>query len=297
MGVAPSAPALAAPACTPMGGKLAAPALTAPAYPPTGGAPNPLAHAPTGVVPVTPACLPVGAVPATSSHSPIGAITKQITATLEKTPKGRMTGVMDASEVLGTGVSLTNINKKGLSGPYLTGDVPYILLHLNLTKSDFEFWLRRKKMEWGRMYVVPPTKRAPTLLVAPVSKSIRTSITSDVLDLLILTDTYKSMDFSPKERWSILEESMWDGVMVCQRLHIDQCLLQKSSEFATRNRRLILLDMEYYKSFCNLFNTKEKIFSIVSSIWKSCLYEFYFGFFKISRKLDYADHTNLNLPR
>jgi len=282
MGVAPSAPALAAPACTPMGGKLAAPALTAPAYPPTGGAPNPLAHAPTGVVPVTPACLPVGAVPATSSHSPIGAITKQITATLEKTPKGRMTGVMDASEVLGTGVSLTNINKKGLSGPYLTGDVPYISLHLNLTKSDFEFWLRRKKMEWGRMYVVPPTKRAPTLLVAPVSKSIRTSITSDVLDLLILTDTYKSMDFSPKERWSILEESMWDGVMVCQRLHIDQCLLQKSPEFATRNWRLILLDMEYYKSFCNLLNTKEKRFSIVSPIWKSCLYELCFEFFKIS---------------
>ena len=126
-------------------------------------------------------------------------------------------GSVGVNAVPSANICLMNITQKGFAGPYLIGDILYIFIfHLNLKKTDFEFWFFQGKIESGRKYIVSPIP-----LAASISKSSQNSLSSDVLYLLICTETNKSMIFFPQECWSILNIIIWSDVMVCQWHNID----------------------------------------------------------------------------
>ena len=94
---------------------------------------------------------------------------------------------------------------------------------------------------------------------------------------------------SDSEIDDIFSIEIWKRALDKQRLHVDCCLCQKSTQLLARNQKLLLLDLVYFKTFSKDF---EQFVPLCLSIkrrryLKACAYELCHQYFYISRKIDY----------
>ena len=157
-----------------------------------------------------------------------------------------------------------------------------------LLKDKFGVWLESKKLFRG---CLPVPESVVEMNIPLVSSRSKTTAVPFFIDILREDGVYHSMksSLSDSEIDDIFNIEIWKRALDKQRMHVDCCLCQKSTQLLARNQKLLLLDLDYFKIFSKEFerfvplclSTKRRRYL------KACAYELCHQYFYISRKIDY----------